>query len=140
MISLDVLAPSFQFLEKKGFVDIFSEYKKSEFGNAILILKGSVFLFRAERDRGQVFFDLGVNSSEWYKLEYVLEYIDSSITQKQLGEPPDPIILAIHFERLIEEITNLFTDDNQILELRQFVLEKSNSMINELFEKSLKRL
>jgi hypothetical protein len=133
MISINIIAPDFHFLEKKGFFSISSDYEKNSFGNVVLILKGPVLLFKVTRDRGQLFFDLGVNFNEWYRLECVIEYIDSSVTQRQLGEPPSSKKLAIHFERLIDDISNLFMDNQRLFALRRLEKEKSNLLINRLF-------
>lgn len=137
MININILAPDFHFLEKMNFVSISSDYRQSDFGNALLILKGPVFFFKVVRDRGQLFFDLGENFNEWHKLEYVIEYIDSSVTQKQLSVPPASKMLAMHFERLINDISNLFTDNQQLLALREFEKEKSNLLMNLLFNKNI---
>jgi hypothetical protein len=136
MIDLNSLAPDFQFLEKKGFIHILDEYKSHEFGDAFLILRGPFFSIKVERDRSQIYFDLGANFNDWYKLEYVIEFIDRSITQKQLEEPPSPSILAEHFERLFDKVTSLFKDEFQILALRQFSLQKSKLLISTLFGKA----
>jgi hypothetical protein len=135
MIDLADIAPDFLFIIGKGFVPGTSIYKPEEFGNATLVMIGVPFSLRFERDRGQVFVDIGSDSSGWCKLEYVLEFVDNSVTQSQLGEPPSPALMASLVQGRWDKAVDLFTDQQRILQLQAFAKQKSNALLNRLFGK-----
>jgi len=135
MIDLNDIAPAFLFVIGKGFMPGTSVYKPQEFGNASLVMTGVPFSLRLERDRGQVFVDVGSDASGWYKLEYVLEFVDRSITQQQLGEPPSPGLLADLLQARWDKVVILFGDHQRILELQTFAKQKSAALLNKIFGK-----
>ena len=135
MIDLTDIAPAFSFVIGKGFVPGTSVYKPQEFGNATLVLTGVPFTLRLERDRGQVFVDVGSDTCGWYKLEYVLEFVGSAITQQQLGEPPSPVLMADLLQGRWDEVVDLFSDQWRILQLQAFAKQKSSDLLNKIFGK-----
>lgn len=135
MIDLADIAPAFSFVVGKGLVPSASDYKPQEFGNASLVIVGAPFSLRFERDRGQVFVDVGSNAAGWHKLEYALEFVDRSITQQQLGEPPDPTILAKLLEGHWDEVVDLFNDLRKTGQFQAFAKQKSTALISKLFRK-----
>jgi hypothetical protein len=135
MIDLADIAPVFSFVVGKGLVPSANTYKPQEFGNATLVMTGLPFSLRFERDRGQVFVDVGSDTCGWYKLEYVLEFVDSSITQQQLGEPPSPAIMADLLQGRWDKVMDLFSDQRGILQLQAFAKQKSSVLLNKIFGK-----
>ena len=108
MIDINDICPPFSFVLDKGFVPGAGIYRPQEFGNASLVMESSLFSLRLVRDRGQVFMDNGNDTYEWYKLEYVLEYVDSTITQQQFGEPPSPSLMAGFLQKNWDNVVDLF--------------------------------
>jgi hypothetical protein len=135
MIDLADIAPAFSFVIGKGFVPGTSVYRPQEFGNATLGMTGIPFSLRFERDRGQVFVDVGNDASGWCKLEYVLEFVDSSITQQQLGEPPSPSLMAGLLQGHWDSVVGLFSNQQRILQLKAFTRQKSAALLNRIFGK-----
>jgi len=135
MIDLADIAPAFLFAVDKGLVTCASDYKAQEFGNAFLVMVGAPFSLRFERDRGQVFVDAGSNAAGWHKLEYVLEFVDNSITQQQLGEPPDPAAMANLLRTHWGEVADLFIDQRKTSQLQAFAEQKSAAVLGKLFRK-----
>jgi len=135
MIDLADIAPAFLFVTGKGLVPSASTYKPQEFGNATLVMIGLPFSLRFERDRGQVFVDVGSDESGWYKLEYVLEFVDSSVTQQQLGEPPAPALLASLLQGRWDMVASLFADQQRILQLQVFAKQMSTALLSKIFGK-----
>lgn len=135
MIDLTDIAPAFTFVIGKGFVPGTGVYKPQEFGNATLVMTSEPFSLRLERDRGQVFVDVGNDASGWCKLEYVLEFVDNSITQQQLGEPPSPNLMADLLQVRWDKVMTLFGDQQRILQLQAFSKQKSSALLNRIFGK-----
>ncbi len=135
MIDLADIVPAFSFAVDKGFVTSISDYEPQEFGNAFLVMVGAPFLLRLERDRGQIFVDVGSNAAGWHKLEYVLEFVDNSITQQQLGEPPDPVVMANLLRMHWDEVAELFSDQQNTSQLQAFSKQKSVVLLGKLFRK-----
>lgn len=135
MIDLAHVAPAFSFVVSKGLVASASDYRPQEFGNAALVMVGAPFSLRFERDRGQVFVDAGSNAAGWHKLEYVLEFVDNSITQQQLGEPPDPTAMANLLQVHWDEVASLFSDQQKTSQLQAFAKQKSAALLGKIFRK-----
>ncbi|MCX7097053.1 MAG: hypothetical protein NTV43_03995 [Methylococcales bacterium] len=135
MINLIGIAPAFTFILNKGFVPGECEYNPQEFGNAVLVMIGSQFSLRFVRDRGQVFIDAGDNKVGWYQLEYVLEFVDSMITQAQLGEPPEPKHLAALLQEFWEKVIALFSTPEETSQLHVFSKQKSTALLDKIFHK-----
>lgn len=135
MIDLADIAPAFSFVIGKGLVPSTSDYKPQEFGNAALVMVGAPFSLRLERDRGQVFVDVGSNAAGWHKLEYVLEFVDNSVTQQQLGEPPDPTALANLLQERWDKVSDLFSDQRKTSQLQAFAKQKSAALLGKIFRK-----
>lgn len=133
MINLIDIAPAFTFILDKGFVPGESEYKPQEFGNAVLVMTGTPFSLRFERDRGQVFIDVGNNIFGWYKLEYVLEFVDCMNAQSQLGTPPEPKLLASLLQELWEKVIALFSTPEETSKLQVFSKQKSTALLDKIF-------
>ena len=123
------------FVVSKGLVPSVGDYKPQEFGNAALVMIGAPFSLRFERDRGQVFVDAGSNAAGWHKLEYVLEFADSSITQQQLGEPPDPADMANLLAMRWDKVADLFSDQQKTSQLQAFARQKSAALLGKIFRK-----
>lgn len=136
MIDLIDIAPSFSFVVGKGFELSANTYKPEEFGNATLLMTGLPFSLRFDRDRGQVFVDIGSDALGWYKLEYVLEFVNSSVTQQQLGEPPEPSILASLLHGGWDKVVDLFNNYQKMLKFKAFSEQKSTDFLSTLFGKS----
>ncbi len=107
------------------------------FGNAALEMVGVPFSLRFERDRGQVFVDAGSNAAGWHKLEHVLEFVDNSVTQQQLGEPPNPVAMANLLQLNWDKVVGLFGDQQRTLQLQAFAKQKSAVLLSRLFRKVL---
>ncbi len=135
MIDLADIAPAFSFVVSKGLVPIAGDYKPQEFGNAALVMVGAPFSLRFERDRGQVFVDVGSNAAGWHKLEYVLEFVDNSVTQQQLGEPPAPTAMANLLQGRWDEVADLFSDQQKTSQLQAFVKQRSAALLSKIFRK-----
>lgn len=133
MVDLADIAPAFSFVEGKGLVASASDYRPQEFGNAILVMAGGQFSLRFERDRGQVFVDAGGNSIGWHKLEYVLEFVDGSVTQHQLGEPPALAVLANLLEEHWDKVKDVFNDKQKTLQLEAFAKQRSAALLGKIF-------
>lgn len=135
MIDLADLAPAFSFVVSKGLVPSAGDYESKAFGNAALVMVGAPFSLRFERDRGQVFVDAGTNAAGWHKLEYVLEFVDNSITQHQLGEPPDPTEMANLLQVRWNKVAELFSDRQKISQFQAFAQQKSAALLGKIFRK-----
>jgi hypothetical protein len=133
MIDLTNIAPAFSFVIDMGLVTGASNCKPQEFGNAALVMEGIPFSLRFERDRGQVFVDAGGDATGWYKLEYVLEFVNSSVTQQQLGEPPDIAVMADLLQLNWAKVVHLFGDQQKILQLQAFAKQKSAALLDRIF-------
>ena len=133
MINLMDIAPAFSFVVQYGFVPHEKAYNPHEFGNAMLVMKGAQFSLRFERNRGQVFVDIGNSSIGWHKLEYILEFVDSSITQQQLGEPPNPEILAKLLQKSWGKVIDSFIEPQKMSEFECFSKKKSETLLNKIF-------
>ena len=94
---------------------------------------GTPFSLRLERDRGQVFVDVGSNAAGWHKLEYALEFVDGAITQKQLGASPDAAILADLLQARWDRIVHLFTDSQEMSRFETFAKNKTASLLGGIF-------
>jgi hypothetical protein len=137
MINLTDIAPSFSLVTAKGLVPAAtSDYRPRQFGNADFVLEGHPFSLRFERDRGQVFVNVGGAEHGWEKLEHVLEFVDEAISQRQLGEPPDPEALSALLELNWDRVTALFSDREKLVQLQSFSREKSATLLERLFRKS----
>lgn len=135
MIDLADIAPVFSFVGGKGLVPSTSDYRPQEFGNAALVMVGVPFSLRFERDRGQIFVDVGSSAAGWHKLEYVLEFVDNSVTQQRLGEPPDPAAMANLLELNWDRVASLFSDQQKTSQLQVFAKQKSAALLGRLFRK-----
>ena len=135
MTDLADIAPAFSFVVGKGLVSNASDYRPQEFGNAALVMVGAPFSLRFERDRGQVFVDAGSIAAGWHKLEYVLEFVDSSVTQQQLGEPPDPAAMASLLQLNWDKVSGMFGDQQKTSQLQEFAKQKSAALLGKLFRK-----
>lgn len=135
MIDLSDIAPEFSFVGGKGLTRSASDYKPREFGNAFLVMAGVPFSIRLTRDRGQVFVDAGNSAAGWHKLEYILEFVDSSVTQEQFGEPPDPVAMANLLQRNWDEVSSVFSNQQKTSRLQAFTKEKSEAFLGTLFRK-----
>lgn len=135
MIDLSNIAPAFIFLVDRGLVMEINEYQVQNFGNATLVMKGDQFSLRFKRDRGQIFVDVGNETVGWHKLEYVLEFVDNSITQKQLGEPPALDVMADLLQERWNKVANLFSDKQSIVQFESFAKQKSVALIDRIFHR-----
>lgn len=135
MPDLADIAPAFSFVVGKGFVPSASDDRPNEFGNVALVMEGAMFSLRFLRDRGQVFVDAGSGAAAWHQLQYVLEFVDNSITQQQLGEPPDPVVMANLLQLNWDRVASLFSDQQKIPQLEVFTEQKSATLIGRLFRK-----
>lgn len=135
MINLADIAPTFWFVLGKGLEPGQSDYKPHEFGNAVFEMVGKPFSLRFERDRGQVFVDVGSTVSGWYKLEYVLEFLDKAVSEQQLGAPPNPAVMAGLLQLNWEKVVGLFDDQDRTLQLEIFTKQKSEVLLSKFFRK-----
>ena len=136
MIDLADIAQAFSFVVGKGLVPSVSDYKPQEFGNAALVMVGAPFSLRFDRDRGQVFVDVGSNAAGWHKLEYVLEFVDNSVTQQQLGEPPDATTMANLLQGRWDKVADLFSDQQKTSQLQALAKQRSAALLSKIFRKS----
>ncbi len=135
MINIDDIAPAFAFVLQKGFVMGSAIDRPLEFGNAEVELSGQPFSLRLTRERGQVLADIGTTSSGWYKLEYVLEFVDPSVEQSQLGKPPDAAIMSDLLQRDWDEVAKLFNDELALRRLQEFARQRSAALLSSIFPK-----
>lgn len=133
MIDLVDIAPAFLSVVDKGLVPSTATYDPQAFGNASLVMAGTPFSLRFERDRGQVFVNIGSDAVGWHKLEYILEFVDNAITQKQLGAPPDIVILANLLQGHWDKIGHLFSDQQKMSQFRAFAKHKTASLLGGIF-------
>lgn len=135
MIDFADIVPALSFVRDKGLVQSASDYRPQEFGDVSIVLVGTPFSLRIERDRGQVFLDAGNQSAGWYKLEFILEFVDNSVTQHQLGEPPDPAAMAKLLRTNWDKVARLFGDQQEVWQLQRFAKQKSADLLSRLFRK-----
>jgi hypothetical protein len=129
------IAPAFAFVLQKGFAPGLAIDRPLEFGNAEVELNGQPFSLRLTRERGQVLADIGTTSSGWYKLEYVLEFVDPSVEQSQLGEPPDAAIMSDLLQRDWDEVAKLFNDELALRRFQEFARQRSAALLSSIFPK-----
>lgn len=135
VIDLVDIAPAFVFVVSKGLAPGASNYQPQAFGDAVVVMVGAPLSLRFERDRGQIFVDAGSNAVGWHKLEYVLEFVDDSGTQQQLGEPPDATAMANLLRVHWDKVVNLFRDEQRTLEFQAFARQKSAALLSKIFSK-----
>lgn len=135
MINIDDIAPAFAFLLHKGFIPGPAVDRPLEFGNAQVELNGQAFSLRFTRERGQIFVDIGTTSSGWYKLEYVLEFVDRSVKQSEFGQPPDASIMSDLLQRNWDGVTKVFNDEPAMRRLQEFCRQRSAALLSALFPK-----
>lgn len=135
MIDLDSIAPAFSFVSDKGFAPNLIDYKPQEFGNAVLIMKGTVFSLRFIRDRGQIFVDAGNNVAGWYKLEHLLEFVNDSRSIQQHDESHDLTKMAIPLQMQWENVVSVFNNQNKILQFKIFSEQKSTAWLRKMLDK-----
>ena len=135
MIELAQIAPAFSYIADKGFVSSASGYHPERFGNADLLMVGAPFSLRFLRDRGEVFVDAGSTAGGWHKLENVLEFVDPSITEQQLGSPPDPERMAQLLQEKWDDVVNVFLNQERISELRALGKQKSAALMRQRFRR-----
>jgi hypothetical protein len=127
------VAPDFVFVSHRSFAERVVFYSPEKFGDAEVILAGPSFSLRIKRDRGQVFVDAGTAEGVWFKLEYVLEFVDAALTQDRFGAPPQPAVLAQELERHFAAVEALFADATALPRLEQFCKAKSAALIASIF-------
>lgn len=135
MVDLADIAPAFSFVMDKGLIPSAGDYRPQEFGNAALVMVGATFSLRFERDRGQVFVDAGSSAAGWHKLEYVLEFVDASVTQQRLGEPPDPAAMAGLLQLNWGKVVGVLGDQQKTSQLQAFAKQQSAALIDKLFRR-----
>ena len=135
MITLADIAPAFSFVFAKGLLPSASDYSPHACSNAWLVMAGSPFSLRFERDRGEVFVDVGNDSAGWHKLEYALEFVDNTVKQENLGEPPNPEVLAILLHPLWDRVADLFNNQRALMQLREFTEQKTSALLGKIFLK-----
>lgn len=135
MINIADIAPAFAFVLHKGFVPGPAIDRPLEFGNAEVELNGEPFSLRFTRERGQILVDIGAKSSGWYKLEYVLEFVDRGVKQSQLGEPPDAAIMSDLLQRNWDEVARVLNDELAMRRLREFSRQRSAALLGAIFPK-----
>jgi len=135
MIDLVDIAPAFSRVLGKDFspATVVANCRSQAFGNAVLVMTGSHFSLRFERDRGQVFIDAGSATHGWHKLEYVLEFVNRSITQQKLGEPPNSATLATLLLQNWDKVASVFSDRKLLSQLRDFSAERAADLLNRIF-------
>lgn len=136
MIELSEIAPSFSFIQLEGFVKAAERYKPEAFGNADLVMAGPKFSLKFERDRGQIFVDIGSSDTGWEKLEYALLFINQDITEQQLGAPPDVVVLADLAKSHWREIGQLFDDSSNLMAFSIFCKMRSDAFLSGIFSRS----
>lgn len=132
--SIDI-ARAFTFVMDKGFTLCTATYSPQEFGNTHLMMEGAPFSIRLERDRGQGFVNIGNDAVGWHRLEYVLEFLDSSITQQQLGEPPDITLLGNLLQGHWDQVVELFNSQQKERQLEKFAQQKTANYLSKIFGK-----
>ena len=133
MIDLAEVAPAFSFVVVNGLVQSASTYTPDRFGNATIVMVGAPFSMRFTRDRGEVFVDAGSNSAGWHKLEDILQFVDHSVTQEQLGGPPNIAVMAKLLELNWNKVRSVFSDQQNIAQLREFGKQRSTAWIANIF-------
>jgi hypothetical protein len=136
MVELSDIAPSFAFVQHEGFVQVSGHYKPEEFGNAVLVMAGQNFSLKFERDRGQIFVDIGNSDIGWEKLEYALIFLDNSIKEEQLGSPPTESRLADLARSNWKKIFQLHEDTVSMSAFKDFCQIQSSNHISRIFSKS----
>ena len=135
MINLVDIASTFSFIADKGLILSAANYDPQAFGDVSLVIAGLPFSLRLVRDRDQVFVDIGNDAAGWYKLEYVLEFVDNSITQKHLSEPPDITLLANLLQGNWDKTSQLFSDEQKMSQLNSFANQKTVDLLSKIFNR-----
>lgn len=120
---------AFSFLIANGLVRQPREGPPRDFRNPELVMIGVAFSLRFERDGWHIFVEVGDNAEGWHKLEHVLEFVDSSVTPQQLGQPPDLSVMAQVLQRNWDKVTSLFSEPDKTVRLRAFADAKTAALL-----------
>lgn len=133
-VDLSQITPDFKsVLDKNGFQQAEFTYNLGEFGNVSITMKSLDFSLRFYTDRGDIFVDIGDEAIGWYKLEYVLEFLDTEINDKYLSSPPDIKKMANAFNKNYSKIKDLFSLDFLNSGFVEFQNDKSVELIRSIF-------
>lgn len=133
---LQSIAPEFiDFILDEGFSIVNLDSNSQQFGNTFIVLDSVAFKLRIYQDRGQRFVDISNDGNDWHKLEYVLEFLDPSYSQKWFGEPPKFDKLVMVLKKNKQAVSNLLKDKSIMPELVSFEKQKSQELIAHIFKK-----
>ncbi|MBL0283840.1 MAG: hypothetical protein IPQ01_07990 [Zoogloea sp.] len=136
MIDLADIAPAFSFVVSKGLVLVpIANVQAQDSALRLLVGEGAPFSLRFRVRVGErVFVDgrsmpLAVENSNrsWF--------VDNSITQQQLGEPPDLTDMADLLQVRWDKVTSLFSDPQKTSQLQAFAKQKSAALLSKIFRK-----
>jgi hypothetical protein len=134
MSCLADIAPAFGFVLAKGLRPRARDKEPPALdGNLAVLLVGTPFSLRIERDSGQMFVHAGGNSVGWHRLEHVLEFIDSELAPTPCREPAGLQVLAQLLELQWDRVTHLFRDRQRIATLESFALRRSAVLLQDYF-------
>ena len=133
MSDVEYLAPSFLFLKQRGFSTTITREDHQNFGNTIVVMSGTLFSLKFERERGQTFVDAGNDIFGWHKLENILEFVNKGILPDQLGEPPNLSTLAELTKENWSAIEAVFRDASNVDQLRTFSSQKAAMVLKKIF-------
>jgi hypothetical protein len=134
MTCLVDVAPAFGFVLSKGLLprsrDAVAEPLE---GNLAVVMVGTHFSLRIERDSGQMFVHAGSNTLGWHRLEHVLAFIDSELAPEPSCEPAALELLARLLEQQWDAVTRLFRTRGRVAALESFALRRSASVLQDFF-------
>jgi hypothetical protein len=135
---LSDIAPAFGYIVGKGLLSRARDLHVADAGgNVAIVMVGSPFSLRFERDNGQTFVHAGNNSVGWHRLEHVLEFVDTGLPQAPDDELPAPELLAQWLESRWDSVTRLFRDRQRIAALESFSLRRSVTLLQQYFLRPL---
>jgi hypothetical protein len=134
MTCLSDVAPEFGFVVKEGLLPRARDLAPpSPDGNVAVVMVGSPFSLRFERDAGQMFVHAGNNTLGWHRLEHVLAFIGVQLPSAPEGESVSPKVLALHLRTHWGAVLRLFRDRHRVGVLEDFALRHSAALLQEYF-------
>jgi hypothetical protein len=135
MTCLVEVAPAFGFVLAKGLLPRARDdvAKATTVGNLAMVLVGTPFSLRIERDNDQMFVHAGSNSLGWHRLEHVLAFIDSELAPPPSSEPAGMEVLARLLELQWEAVGRVFRTRERVAALESFALRRSAIVLQEYF-------
>src|SRR5690349_4576474 len=117
MTSLADVAPAFGYVAHHGLLARTRDRGPQPEGSQALVMVGSPFSLRFERDGGQVFVHCSNNSHGWHRLEHVLAFLGVELPEPPEGEPASPESLAGPLRAHWNDVAQLFRGRHRVAAL-----------------------